>query len=158
VGKAAICAWRDLLSQAIVDHNLNIQIWPCSAPIVDLYLPGNLVVVETYPAEIYGHLRLSFSSPHRKSKRRQTDRQSFSKQILSWAEINSLELSPSIKNAILDGFGNCPSGEDQFDALVGLYGMINIIFEESGCVRTTASKASKDRGMDIWTISTRRVR
>jgi hypothetical protein len=28
---------------------------------------------------------------------------------------------------IRDWFGDCPEGEDRFDALVGLYGMIDIV-------------------------------
>jgi hypothetical protein len=127
VGKAAISGWRDLLSPALADHRINLHIWPFSGTLDNLCQPDSQVVVETYPAEIYGHLGLSFTSPYRKSKRRQTDRLTFSDQLISWADANDLELTIKLKNLILEGFSSSPVGEDQFDALVGLYGMINIV-------------------------------
>jgi hypothetical protein len=130
VGKAAITGWRDLLSPAMADHELNLKIWPFSGTLAELCQPGNLVAVETYPAEFYGQLGLPFSSPGRKSKRRQADRLSFSELLISWASTHGLELATSIQNSIVDGFGSGRHGEDQFDALVGLYGMINIVM---GC-------------------------
>jgi hypothetical protein len=38
-----------------------------------------------------------------------------------------LELGDSIRQSRLDGVGDGLDGEDQFDALVGLYGMMNIV-------------------------------
>jgi hypothetical protein len=130
VGKAAIAGWRDLLSPALADHDLNLRLWPFSGTLIELCRPGNLVVAETYPAEFYGQLGLTFSSAGRKSKRRRSDRLSFSEQLISWPSTHRLELSPSLKNRIVDGFGSGRDEEDQFDALVGLYGMINIV---TGC-------------------------
>jgi hypothetical protein len=127
VGKAAICGWRDVLSPALADHRINLLIWPFSGRMENLCQSGKLVVVETYPAEIYEHLGLSFTSPYRKSKRRQADRLSFSDSIITWADIHNLELKIDLQNLILEGFGNSLIGEDQFDALVGLYGMISIV-------------------------------
>jgi hypothetical protein len=127
VGKAAISGWRDLLSPALADPCLDLQIWPFSGTLADLCQPGRLVVVETYPAEFYHHLGLSFSFPTRRSKRRQADRLAFSSQLITWASENNLELPESIITLIQQGFGNRSIGEDQFDALVGLYGMINIV-------------------------------
>src|SRR4030043_2487223 len=71
VGKAAISGWRDLLTPGLSNHQLNLNIWPFSGSLTALCRPGNIVVVETYPAEFYGHLGLSFSSNARRSKRRQ---------------------------------------------------------------------------------------
>ena len=130
VGKAAITGWRDLLSPAMADHELNLKIWPFSGPFTELCSPGSLVVVETYPAEFYWQLGLTFSSARRKSKRRQSDRLAVSGQLISWASTHGLKLSASLKTRIVDGFGSGRDGEDQFDALIGLYGMINIVM---GC-------------------------
>ena len=85
------------------------------------------MVVETYPAEFYRHLGLSFSVPNRRSKRRQLDRIAFTGQLISWAETHDLNLDDSIVASIQNGFGDDFNGEDQFDALVGLYGMMNVI-------------------------------
>jgi hypothetical protein len=127
VGKATITGWRDLLAPALADHSLNLKLWPFSGPISQCCLPGNCVVVETYPSEFYSHLGLSFSTHPPKSKRRYADRLSFAPTLLTWADEHSVELHPSIRSAILDGFGNDYSSEDRFDALVGLYGMINVV-------------------------------
>ncbi len=127
VGKAAIAAWRDLLAPALADHSLNLKLWPFYGPLSSCCLPQNCVVVETYPAEFYTHLGLSFSSRPPKSKRRHADRLAFAAHLISWAEVHSVDLDPSVRSAILDGFGDHPQGEDRFDALVGLYGMINVV-------------------------------
>jgi hypothetical protein len=127
VGKAAISGWRDLLIPALSCSNRRVKIWPFSGTLAECCHSGNLVIVETYPAEFYGHLGLSFSSPSRKSKRRQSDRQSFACHLLDYAASNRLEIDNSLKNSITNGFGSSPGGEDCFDAVIGLYGMINII-------------------------------
>ncbi len=127
VGKAAISGWDSLLAPALDDPELNIKIWPFSGSLTDICKAGNIVVLETYPAEFYGHLGLSFSLPVRRSKRRQIDRKAFADQLITWARDHQLGLDSSILNMIQDGFGNGLDGEDRFDALVGLYGMINVI-------------------------------
>jgi len=127
VGKAAISGWEYLLAPALGDPKISFLIWPFSGPLASLCLPGNIVAVETYPAEFYAHLGLSFSSPGRRSKRRQSDRLAFTAQLISWAKINQIDLADPIISIIQAGFGNKLDGEDQFDALVGLYGMINLI-------------------------------
>jgi hypothetical protein len=127
VGKAAISGWRDLLIPALSCPHLSVKIWPFSDTLAECCQTGNLVIVETYPAEFYGHLGLSFVSPSRKSKRCQSDRQSFASHLLDYAASHRFELDDSLKNAIANGFGSNPGGEDRFDAVIGLYGMINII-------------------------------
>ncbi|NJD59434.1 MAG: DUF429 domain-containing protein [Anaerolineales bacterium] len=127
VGKAAISGWRDLLTPALTDKSQNLTIWPFSGSLENCCLPGNLVALETYPAEFYHHLGLSFTSPILKSKRCHQDRLSFAEPLLSWAQSHNIHLKPGVRSDILDGFGDCPEGEDRFDALVGLYGMINVV-------------------------------
>ncbi|MFZ2097457.1 MAG: hypothetical protein WAV05_12540 [Anaerolineales bacterium] len=129
VGKAAISGWKDLLSPALEDLNISLKIWPFSGNLQQICKPGNIVVVETYPAEFYGHLGLSFSSPVRRSKRRQSDRKAFSPQLIAWAVEHNLDIADSIIDLVSQGFEAGPVGEDQFDAFVGLYGMMNAILE-----------------------------
>ena len=127
VGKAAISAWESLLAPSLADPMLQLKIWPFSGSLKDVCKAGNIVILETYPSEFYGHLGLSFYTPIRRSKRRQIDRKALAPKLISWARDHNLELDPVIIGLIMDGFGNDLSGEDRFDALVGLYGMINII-------------------------------
>ena len=127
VGKAAISGWRDLLTPALSDPAINLKIWPFSGGLSELCQPGAAVVVETYPAEFYSHIGLSFSSPVRKSKRRRLDRISFAHQLIDWSDNHGIDLDSSIQECLWDGFGDAPDGEDKFDAFIGLYGMINIV-------------------------------
>ncbi len=127
VGKAAISGWRDLLTPALTDPTIDLQIWPFSGSLAEICQPGAYIVVETYPAEYYNQLGLSFSSSGIRSKRRWSDRIAFADYLLSWAEDNKIVVDRSIQQIVENGFGDGPSGEDRFDALVGLYGMINII-------------------------------
>jgi len=36
-------------------------------------------------------------------------------------------VAPQLAAALKDGFGASPDGEDRFDAVIGLFGMINVI-------------------------------
>ena len=127
VGKAAISGWESLLAPALDDPELNLKIWLFSGSLADICTNENIVVLETYPAEFYGHFGLSFSFTVRRSKRRQIDRKAFVHQLRSWPGDHQLELDSSILDSIMDSFGNGLDGEDRFDAFVGLYGMINVI-------------------------------
>jgi hypothetical protein len=127
VGKAAISGWTSLLVPALNDHNLHLHLWPFSGSLHECCLPGHIVAVETYPAEFYSRLGLSFSTPVRRSKRRRADRSSFANQLITWASDHQLELPATLVAKIQSGFGTSLTGEDQFDALVGLYGMIDVI-------------------------------
>lgn len=127
VGKAAISGWTLLLTPALNDPTSNVKIWPFSGSFMSLCYPGNIVLVETYPAEYYPHLGLSFNSPIRRSKRRQSDRLAFAAQLIRWAQNHDMDLSIPLVEKIQAGFGNSAYAEDQFDAVVGLYGMINVI-------------------------------
>ncbi len=126
VGKAAISAWQELLAPALAHPAFHLQIWPFSGSLSRVCQTGNIVVAETYPAEFYHHLGLSFTSP-RRSKRNLADRLSFSDHLLAWAGDQGVQLDPSVRQSIKQGFGTDPSAEDRFDALVGLYGMINVV-------------------------------
>ena len=50
-------------------------------------------------------------------------------QLIFWAEKNNIALDDSVMNSNMDGFGNSLEGKDRFDALIGLYGMINVVLE-----------------------------
>jgi hypothetical protein len=146
VGKAAIPGWDSLISPALDNPELNLKLWLFSGSLTDLCISGNIVVVETYPAEFYGHLVLSFSSPVCKSKRRYDDRKAFAPQLISWAGKHNLDLDESIRHVVEDGFSNLLDGEDRFDAFIGLYGMINVILGNRPAVEPLPYQISKIEG------------
>jgi hypothetical protein len=129
VGKAAISGWRDLLTPALTDPSIDLKIWPFSGSLAKLCQHKATIAVETYPTEFYNHLGLSFSSSGKRSKRRWSDRIACADHLLSWAVDNKIVIDLPVQQIVQNGFGDGPSGEDRFDALVGLYGMINIIQE-----------------------------
>ena len=53
VGKAAIIGWRDVLAPALCDDK-SVVLWPFDGTLDELLKPGNVLIVETYPAECYG--------------------------------------------------------------------------------------------------------
>jgi hypothetical protein len=129
VGKAAISGWKEVIvgQNGIPSH---VSIWPFSGTLVELLGAGNLVVAECYPAEFYDHLGVRFSAHRRgekSGKRAQRDRIANAETLLNWADAVGVALMPELAAEIRDGFGASPNGEDRFDAVVGLFGMINVV-------------------------------
>jgi len=122
VGKAAISGWKEIISPA---RRLGAKLWPFEGSLEALAVAGGLVLAETYPAEAYGHSGVKFSVSE--SKRRQSDRAKISADILSWAFSNNVELTAELTSLISAGFGPKADGEDVFDAVMGLFGMIEVI-------------------------------
>ena len=127
VGKAAISGWKCMLSPAITDPTLKLRVWPFSGPLDELCQPGNLIIAETYPTEFYTHLGISFAKNRRLSKRKSSDRRDNAQSLLNWAESLHLDLEKAVKHSIESGFGLTSNGDDRFDALAGLFGMLNIV-------------------------------
>lgn len=126
VGKAAIVGWRDLLIPAL-DGRQDLALWPFDGALDELLARHDIVAAETYPAEVYGHLGLWPGNGQRKeSKRLQAARAGSASRLLELAGSLGLRLEPSLREAIADGFGPSPDGEDPFDATVGLLGMVNV--------------------------------
>ena len=126
VGKAAISGWRDLIAPARRARR-DLHIWPFDGDLGALLDQPGIVVAETYPGEVYAHLRLRIGAPN-KSKRSQADRRDDADPLLDWAADNDVELSAALAADIRDGFGSGADGEDRFDATVGLFGMLNVVF------------------------------
>ena len=121
VGRAAISGWRDLLAPALRD-GLDLAIWPFQGPLPELVAEHCYVVAETYPAEIYRHLKLPPIS-----KRRQASRRNTAPTLLAFTNHAQIEVDPPLGAEICDGFGGTADGEDRFDATVGLFGMLNVV-------------------------------
>jgi hypothetical protein len=122
VGKAAITGWRELLAPALRD-GIDLGIWPFHGDLAELIGRHRFAVAETYPAEVYRHLRLDL----RRGKRKQEVRKSNAWPLLTWADSAGVDLSSDMSSGIESGFGAKASGEDRFDAVVGLFGMLEVV-------------------------------
>ena len=108
----------------LLDEDRPVRFWPFDGTLDDLLgEPGPaLVIVETYPAEFYGHLGLSVAT-----KRSQAVRRACAKAVFEWAEEARVDLSDPFQETVRNGFGSAADGEDPFDAAVGLCGMLNVV-------------------------------
>jgi Protein of unknown function (DUF429) len=119
VGKGALAGWQ-LLRDERRDRT---AFWPFDGNLVDLLISGATVVAETYPAEFYRHLGLG----NVVGKGHQAVRVAHSEALANAAADLTVEPHPELDRTLRDGFGPTPTGEDQFDALVGLLGMLNVL-------------------------------
>lgn len=128
VGKAAITAWRDVLGPALRERD-DVALWPFAGSLDDLLQDGRIVIAETYPAEFYSHFALDFprGPDGKRGKRVRASRAGVAAPLLAWAASNQIGLAPDLEAALRDGFGPKPSGEDPFDATVGVLGMLNVV-------------------------------
>ena len=83
------------------------------------------MLAETYPGEAYGHVGVAFAPGM--SKRRQDDRRVAMRDLPAWAARHGVSFAPALAAQIGDGFGSLDRGEDPFDALVGLLGMLEVV-------------------------------
>ncbi|HEV2990246.1 MAG TPA: hypothetical protein VG759_17510 [Candidatus Angelobacter sp.] len=118
VGKAAISGWREVLIPAI-QGTRQVYLWPFDGPLSSLFALGNMVIAETYPAECYGW----FPGKLLGRKGDSVVRKEFCSSWLSWAARNGIVMDQRLQEGICNGF---PSGDDAFDAVVGLLGMIQL--------------------------------
>jgi hypothetical protein len=122
VGKAAIAAWRDLLVPGLA-RDPTVRLWPFEGSLAALIEPGRVTVAETYPADSLRQLRIRLAG----SKRRRGDRTAVAPGLQAALDGLGAAASPALGDAIADGFGADPAGEDRFDSLIGLLGMLNVI-------------------------------
>lgn len=121
-GKAAISAWRDVLLPALGDGKDGIGLWPFDGALAQL-TACRVVVVEAYPADL--GLQLGVPSPGRGwSKRRQADRRRIGATLARWSGQHGVALDDVLAAELADGFGEAATGEDRFDAVVGMLGML----------------------------------
>lgn len=121
-GKAAIGAWRDWLLPSWAAGD-DLRLWPFEGSLAELLQPGAIAVAETYPAEAMRQRGLKLSG----SKRRQSDRAALAQAL--FAELDQRHATPdaALASAIADGFGSDATGEDRFDSLLGLLGLLAVL-------------------------------
>jgi hypothetical protein len=118
VGKAAIIGWQEILLPACAQ---GAGLWPFEGT---LATSGALVLAEVYPTEARTHLGLQFLPGM--SKRRQFDRRQAAPVLLEWARRRTVAFTPDALRLIETGFGPGEAGEDPFDSLIGLLGIIEV--------------------------------
>jgi len=118
-GRGAIIGWRDVLAPALRDGG-PVSLWPFDGLLASLLVPGKFVVAETWLAECYGW----FSKEPFGGKRDRRNRRKLGASLLRWAGAQDVMLENNLRKEIHDGF---PQGEDDaFDAVVGLFGMLQV--------------------------------
>jgi len=130
VGKAAIAGWRDVLAPAMRDPNVDVAVWPFSGPLDWVIAPDRVAVAETYPGEFYHHLGITWprsAAGTTSGKRVQRDRAANAAALESWADRVGVSFDPALVGEVRNGFGAAADGEDRFDAVVGLCGMLNVV-------------------------------
>lgn len=124
VGKAAISGWRDLLAPAL-RADADVALWPFGGRLDELLARHNFVVAETYPAEVYRHLGVFLGQGGKGS---QSARRRVAQPLLAKLRDLQIDVGTTPRLEIEDGFGDGKDGEDRFDAVVGLVGMLQVVF------------------------------
>ncbi len=122
VGKAALDGWRTILMPAL--KCVDVRLWPFSGELRELLAKPGTVLCETYPAEYYAGLGIAFLQG---GKRSQIARQRQAAALRTAAERLRVDIPPEAARQIETGFGDRPEGEDLFDAVVGLLGMLQVL-------------------------------
>jgi hypothetical protein len=124
VGKACLTGLRELVGP-IWKGDGRGTVWPFDGDLRHCLNRADIVICETYPGEAYQHIGVRL--PSGGSKRRQADR------MLGLANIDrtldglGISLAPPVRALVDAGFGDDASGEDRFDAFVGLIGMLAVV-------------------------------
>jgi len=128
VGKAMITGWRDVLLPAVRGPRSELfRLWPFDGDLSDLAGPGRAVLLEAYPGEMYGHFDIMGNN-----KRAQAWRKPAGERMLRWADRVGVQVHTDLRALLDDGFGPRPEGEDAFDAVTGLFGMLNVLLGHRG--------------------------
>jgi hypothetical protein len=126
VGKAAITGWRDVVQPALATGS--VAIWPFDGAFEDLIACDGAVIVETYPGDVYQYVGAGLPrTPHGKGKRVQASRKASAPEILAVAASAGVDLSPELVSEVRNGFGANKDGEDRFDAVMGVLGMLAVV-------------------------------
>ena len=122
VGKAALSAWEHLLLPALAGP-APPALWPFEGGLMELVASRGTVIAETYPAEAMRQLGVAMGG----SKRRQADRKALAPDLQRLLRSMPAQADDALARLIADGFGEADSGEDPFDALLGLLCMLQVV-------------------------------
>ena len=145
VGRAAVAGWRHVLVPAIERMGSEVGLWPFDGALSGLIAARSCVLAETYPADAC--VQLGLPAPGRGwSKRKQPDRRKMGHSLLEWADDKPIDMS-GMRTVVDDGFGSSAVGEDQFDAWVGVLGMLAVVL---GLQPEGAPRDEEGRCVEGW--------
>jgi len=121
-GKAALRAWTELIEPALATDP-SVRLWPFDGDLPDLLTAGRTVIAETYPAAA---MRLLDITVPAQGKTSQAARIAAAPRIFEVCDDIDITPSTALAATVADGFGPQKSGEDPFDALLGLLGMVAV--------------------------------
>jgi hypothetical protein len=150
VGKGALTGWKEVIRPAL---SRGARLWPFDGALALLGAAGGVTLSETYPGEAYSHIGVCFRPGQ--SKTRQADRAGHGDSILALAAARGVGIEYQVQQTISDGFGPGSDGEDRFDAVVGLLGMIEV-----AAGRRTEGTASTEAGVrwEGWILGMEQMR
>jgi hypothetical protein len=148
VGKAALTGWHDFLQPAQTEKLIGI--WPFDGALDELLATKRTVVAETYPGALYPRIGATLPSVNgARGKRSQGSRAASAPEILRRVRENRIELSPELERELRDGFGPTRTGEDRFDAVVGVLGMLAVV---QGTLKDGAPGVDAVRRVEGWIL------
>jgi hypothetical protein len=104
-----------------------IALWPFDGALAELLDGSDLMIAaETYPREFYPRLQPAGAPARRWSKRRRDDRLLLMPGLLTWARTLGVTWDGEVLARVRSGLSAGPNGEDEFDAVVGVLGMIAV--------------------------------
>jgi hypothetical protein len=121
-GKAAIAAWRDWLAPGLA-AGAPYALWPFEGGVHALLARGRAVLAEVYPAEALRHCGLAL----RGSKRARADRAALAEALRGAMDARRVAPSLALRAMVADGFGADAAGEDRFDSVIGLLGLVGVL-------------------------------
>jgi len=121
VGKAAISGWQEIIVPNISD----VGLWPFDGTLPELVTDCPVVIVETYPGDVYGQLGIPRHPVW--SKQKQDGRRFAGETLLACMTDPGLSPESDLVELVRTGFSSRKSGEDPFDATVGLMGMLAVV-------------------------------
>ena len=147
-GKAALRAWTELIRPALADDP-SVKLWPFDGELPELIATGRTVVAETYPAAAANLLAIPVPLPGKTS---QTARRTAGLDICRTCGHLGITQSIDLHAQVADGFGPKKDGEDPFDAVLGLLGMIAVAttYEPSGI--PTSDQLPHVRSVEGWIL------
>lgn len=122
VGRAALSGWMEVIRPAMAG---GARLWPFDGTLAELAATPGLVLAETYPTEAYGQVGVRFGREGGKTS--QPARLGQVVAIEAWAMKRRVRWAQPVAELIEAGFGADKTGEDRFDALLGLLGMIETV-------------------------------
>jgi hypothetical protein len=121
VGKGALSGWCEVIAPALAQ---GARLWPFDGTLKELTSEPGLIVAETYPH------RPTISSLHpseaARAKRSKCPVRAKRLPFLESASRKQVDLSPRLRDQVIDGFGSVAAGEDCFDAFMGVAKMIEV--------------------------------